>query len=318
MPKPAKTVAEESAAAATLAPNPSRASMLATFTQMLAQLGMEDLTHFFNDSIAQIGQEAANIDPNAAAKNVATIATKEDIDEVFAGEELSEDFKVKAAEIFGALVESRVVLARAEIEEEFETKMKEEAEAIIEQVTDTLDQYLNYVASEWLKENAVEVEQSLRSEIAESFLEGLHTLFSENNIKVPEAKVDVLEQLTARVESLEAELDEEVNKNIELQTAIEEGARGAVFEAVAEGLVATQVEKFRTLSEGLEFADPESFKRKLAVIKEKHFSGSSSKVSSGVLTEENDLPLDEAEQTKVVNPAMSRYVQAISKTAGEQ
>jgi hypothetical protein len=318
MPKPAKsTVAEESAAAATLKPNPSRASMLATFTQMLAQLGMEDLTHFFNDSIAQIGQEAANIDPNAAAKNVATIATKEDIDEVFAGEELSEEFKAKAAEIFGALVEARVVLRTAEIEEQFEEKMKDEAEAIIEQVTDTLDQYLNYVASEWLKDNEVEVEQSLRSEIAESFLEGLHTLFRENNIRVPEAKVDVLEQLTARVEQLETELDEEVNKNIELQTAIEEGARGAVFAEVSEGLVATQVEKFRTLSEGIEFADAESFKRKLGVIKEKHFSKSDSAPVSGVLTEENDVPLEEADDKKPANPAMSRYVQAISQTSGE-
>lgn len=313
MPKPGKTVAEESAGAATLKPNPSRASMLATFTQMLAQLGMEDLTHFFNDSIAQIGQEAQNIDPNAAAKNVATIATKEDIDEVFAGEELSEEFKTKAAEIFGALVESRVVLARAEIEEQFEEKMKEEAEAIIEQVTDTLDQYLNYVASEWLKENALEVEQSLRSEIAESFLEGLYTLFKENNIKVPEAKIDVVEQLTARVEVLEAELNEEVNKNIELLSSIEEGARGALFDEVAEGLVATQVEKFRTLSEGLEYTDAESYKRKLAIIKEKHFAkGTTPK--SGVLTEENDVPLDEEDKTETVNPAMSRYVQAISQT----
>lgn len=318
MPRQVKTVAEESAGAATLKPNPSRASMLATFTQMLAQLGMEDLTHFFNDSIAQIGQEAQNIDPNAAAKNVATIATKEDIDEVFAGEELSEEFKSKAAEIFGALVEARVVLRTAEIEEEFEEKMKEEAEAIIEQVTETLDQYLNYVASEWLKENEVEVEQSLRSEIAESFLEGIHTLFTENNIRVPEAKTDILEQLVAKVESLESALDEEVNKNIELQTAIEEGARSAVFDEVSEGLVATQVEKFRTLSEGLDFADQDSFKRKLDVIKEKHFSGKSDKPpTSGVLTEDNDLPLDEADDKKVVNPAMSRYVQAISQTAGE-
>lgn len=315
MPKPTK-VAEESAAAATLKPNPSRASMLATFTQMLAQLGMEDLTHFFNDSIAQIGQEAGNIPPDAAARNASTIATKEDIDEVFAGEELSEDFKAKASEIFSALVESRVVLARAEIEEEFEEKMKEEAEAIIEQVTETLDQYLKYVAEEWMKDNEVEVEQSLRSEIAESFLEGIYTLFTENNIKVPEAKVDVLEQLAARIETLESELDEEVNKNIELQNTIEEARRSDVFAEVSEGLVATQVEKFRTLSEGLEFADPESFKRKLAVIKEKHFSGG--KVpTSGVLTEENDVPLDEATAEKPVNPAMSRYVQAISQTAGE-
>jgi len=316
MPKPTKTVAEESAGAATLVPNPSRASMLATFTQMLAQLGMEDLTHFFNDSIAQIGQEAANIDPNAAAKNASTIATKEDIDEVFAGEELSEDFKAKAAEIFGALVESRVVLARAEIEEEFEERMKEEAEAIIEQVTDTLDQYLNYVAGEWIKENAIEVDQSLRSEIAESFLEGLYTLFTENNIKVPESKVDVLEQLTNKIENLEAALDEEVNKNIELQTAIEEGVRSEVFDEVAEGMVATQVEKFRTLAEGLEYSDSGSFKRKLAVIKEKHFM-KSSKLSSAVLTEENDVPLDEAVAEKSANPAMSRYVQAISQTVGE-
>lgn len=320
MSKQAKVVKEaESAAAATLKPNPTRAQMLATFTQLLAQLGQEDLTHFYNDAVAQIGHEADNIPDGAAASNAATIAAKEDIDQIFAGEsELSEEFKDKAKTIFESLVEAHVVLVRAKLEEEFEERMKTEAEDIIEQVTDTLDQYLDYVAAEWLKENEVEVESSLRSEIAESLLAGIHEVFTSNNIRVPDAKVDVLEQLTARVEELEQELDNAVNENIELKNGIEESKRSQIFDKVAEGLVATQVEKFRTLSEGLDFADADSFEKKLGVIKEKHFNKKDATPASGVLTEENDVPLDEDDKKPSAgDPNMSRYADAISRNVKE-
>lgn len=313
MTKQAKVVAEEeSAAAATLRPNPSRAEMLSTFTQMLAQLGQEDLTHFYNDAVAQIGQESMNIPSDAAAKNAATIAAKEDIEQIF-GNEISEEFKEKAKNIFEALVEAQVVIVKAKLEEEFEAKMAEEAEAVVEQVTETLDRYLDYVASEWLKENEIAVEQSLRNEISESFLNGIYNLFKENNIKVPEEGVDVLEALTSKVESLEAKLDEEMNNNIALKNEIQESVRDSLFAEVAEGMVTTQVEKFRTLSEGIDYSDSDSFKKKLSVIKERHFSNKTP-ASSVVLTEENDLPLDE--ETVVVKssePQINRYVDAISR-----
>jgi AcrR family transcriptional regulator len=313
MTKQVKVVKEESAAAATLKPNPSRAQMLSTFTQMLAQLGMEDLTHFFNDAIAQIGQEAVNIPDGAAAKNAATIAAKEDIEQIFAGQELSEEFKTKAQEIFEALLDTRVQLRIAELDEQYEAKLAEEAENVVEQITETLDQYLNYVASEWLKENEVEIEHSLRTEISESLLEGLYNVFKENNIKVPEGDADVVEQLTTRVEELESALEEQTNKNIELTSSIEEAQRNAIFDEVAEGLVATQVEKFRALSEGIEYTDDESFKRKLNIVKESHFTKKLTEDAETEFIKEDEEVVEVPEPPKNINDPMERYASAISR-----
>lgn len=306
---------QETAAADTLKPaGGSKAEMLATFTSLMAQLGKEDLSKFLNDAIALIGKEADKVPEGAAAKNAATIAAKgavkEDVAEMLAGEELSESFKEKASTIFEAAVESRLILEAARLEEEYESKLDEEIDALREDITAKVDQYLDYVVEQWVEDNKIAIEKSLRAEIAESFMAKLHNLFVESYINVPEDKVDVLGEMNSRIEELEAKLNEQINKNIELQTVVNESEKESAFDEVSEGLAATQIEKFRTLSEGVDFTSVESYRKKLEVIKEQYFSNRKT-TSTNIITEE----VEETAAPAVPVPAeMAKYVSAISRT----
>jgi hypothetical protein len=302
-----------SVAAATLKPNPSRPEMLSTLTQMLAQLGQEDLTHYFNDAMAQIGHEADNIPPNAAAQNAATIATKEDIQQIFGDKQLSEEFTTKASDVFNALVESRVIQARVELEEQFEQKLAEEAESVVSEMTDVLDKYLEYVASEWIKENKLEIESSIKTEIAESLMQGIYNLFVENNLKIPENQVDVVEALVTKVETLETKIEEEARSNLDLRKQIQEKVKSEIFSQVTEGMTATAVEKLKVISESLEFVNEEHFRNKLSVVKESGFDKKTSTTPQRLVEEETMEDETQVESNQPNGP-MDRYVQAISKT----
>jgi len=305
---------EDSVAAATLKPNPSRPEMLSVLTQMLAQLGQEDLTHYFNDAMAQIGHEADNIPSNAAAQNAATIATKEDIAQIFGGDKsLTEEFTEKATNAFNALVEARVIQARAEIEEEYEQKLAEEAESVVSEMTDILDKYLEYVASEWIKENKLEIESSIKTEIAESLMQGIYNLFVENNLKIPENQVDVVEALVNKVETLETKIEEETRSNLELKRQIQEKVKSEIFSQVTEGMTATSVEKLKVISESLEFVNEEHFRNKLNVVKESGFDKKTTSTPQR-LVEEETMEDETQVESNQPNGIMDRYVEAISKT----
>lgn len=309
-----------SVAAATLKPNPSRPEMLSTLTQMLAQLGQEDLSHFFNDAMAQIGHEADNIPPGAAAQNAASIAaktggsamaTKEDIAQIFGNDQtLTEEFTEKATDVFNALVEAKVVTVRAELEEEYQQKLAEEAESVVSDITEVLDQYLNYVASEWVKENKLELESSLKNEIAESLMQGIYNVFVENNLNVPESRVDVVEALVNRVETLENNLEEETKNNIELTNQLQEKVRNEIFAEVSEGMTSTAAQKLKVVAESVDFVNEDTFRKKLNILKESNFEKKTSTKPQALVEEE--LLNDEEEVAE--DPIMSRYAQAISKT----
>jgi len=309
---------DESAGSETLKPNPTRAEMLATFSSLLAQLKGEDLSHFFNDSIKQYSADGV---PSATAPGGApgmgqmpmpTLnAVKEDIDEVFAGEDLTEEAKEKFSTIFEAAVSARVSIEEARLEEEFETRLGEEVEEIKEEITTKIDQYLDYVVESWMEDNKLAVESTLRADIAENFMEGLYNLFAESYITVPEEKLDVVGELKAQIEELETKFDESVNKQLELQSVIDEATMEATFDEVTEGLAATQVEKLRTLAEGIEFTDSESYVKKLNILKGKYFS-EKKEVNTGVITEEATEGLTEDKPVAVGE--MANYVSAISRT----
>ena len=309
---------EESAGSDTLKPNPTRAEMLATFSALLAQLKGEDLSHFFNDSIKKYSPDGV---PSATAPGggpalgkmpMPTInAVKEDVAEVFAGEELTEEAQEKFATIFEAAVNARVTLEEARLEEAFEERLAEEVEAVRSDLSEKIDQYMDYVVESWIEENKLAIESSLRADIAENFMEGLYNLFAESYISVPEEKIDVLGELKAQVEELEAKLDESINKQLELQDVIDEATMQATFDEVSEGLAATQVEKFRTLAEGIEYSDADAYRRKLETIKGKFFS--EGKVApTGVVSDEATETL--VESARPVSGDMAQYVRAISKT----
>lgn len=308
---------DETAAADTLKPSPSKAEMLATFTSLMAQLGKEDLSKFLNDALAQIGKEAEKT-PSATAPGqtglgqmpMPKLVAKEDVEEMFAGETLTEEFKEKTVTIFEAAVNARLTIEKARLEEETEKEIEEAVALFQDDLSSKVDQYMDYVVEAWVKENEIALVESLRSEIAEEFIGGLHKLFTESYINIPEEKVDVLGELSARIEEIQAKLDEEINKNIELQNVINEAEKQTTFDEVAEGLVATKVEKFRTLSEGVDFADVDAYRKKLQVIKEQYFA-KKEKPATNIVTEETEA----VEPVAAPVPAhMAKYVSAISRT----
>lgn len=307
---------DESVASETLKPNPTRIEMLATFTSLLAQLGKEDLSHLFNDSIKKYSADGV---PSATAPGggpalgqmpAATLgAVKEDVAEMFSGEDLSEEFKERASTIFEAAVTARMNLETVRLEEEFAAKLDEAAADIEQQMTEKVDQYLDYVVEQWIEDNKLAIESSIRSNVAEDFMEGLRNLFAESYINVPDEKLDVLGELQAQIEDLESKLDESVNKQLELQSVIDEATMEATFDEVCEGLVATQIEKLRTLAEGIEFGNSETYAKKLHILKNKYFS-EKKEGTTGVITEEAEEGTD---QIVEVPAHMANYVSAISR-----
>lgn len=306
---------EESAASETLKPAPTRSEMLATFSQLLSQLKGEDLSKFFNDSIAKLSTDnvpSATAPGKTGLGQMPMASCKEDVAEMFAGEDLTEEAKDRFTTIFEAAVNARVTIEEARMAEEFESMLEESIEEVKGEITEKVDQYLDYVVEQWIEDNKLAIDSSIRADIAENFMEGLYNLFTESYISVPSEKVDVLGELQAQIDELTAELDESINKQMELQSVIDEATMESTFDSVCEGLAATQVEKFRTLAEGIEFTDVEGYSKKLNIIKDKYFTEGKKTVSTGVISEE----AEEIGQTVVeVSGDMAHYVKAISKTA---
>lgn len=309
----------------------TKAEMLSTFTTMLAQLGKDDLSKLFNDVQAQFGPNKAPGAEDKSAENAATIkakpsaAVKEDIDEMFAADELSEEFREKAEVVFEAALNTRMTIETARLEEEFEakaaeleeafeTKLQEQANEIFESVSEKLDQYLSYCVEQWMEDNKIAVESTLRADVAESFIGALHGLFTEHYITVPEQKVDIVAEMKAEIEDLKSKLNEAVDTKIELQSVIDEATREATFEEVAEGLAETQIEKLRTLAEGIDFADADTYRKKLEIVKESYFTNKKPATSTGFITEEI-AGEDDTVSESVVPGEMAKYVKAISKIA---
>ncbi|CAB4140626.1 prohead core protein [uncultured Caudovirales phage] len=328
---------EESVAGATLKagsrPDDNPKSKIEFMTKALGVMnGMkkEDLSKFYNDVIAQIGKEAdslpagANADANQSSIDMKggkgpktkdpmpKLNVKEDVEEMFSGEELSEEFKDKASTLFEAAVNARAVVEIARLEEEYETRLEEQVTSIVKEIEGNLDSYLDYVVENWMKENQVAIESSLRNEIMEEFIGGLKNLFAEHYIEMPEEKIDVVEELAAKVEKLESALDEAINENAELTKVVAESARQETVAEVSEGLTMSQSEKFLSLAEGVDFdGDLDVYKKKLSVVKETYFPSTKPQASN---IEEETFEGVVGEKTVSHDPSVSRYAQAISRT----
>ena len=233
----------------------------------------------------------------------------EELNSIF-GEDLSEEFKKKATSIFEAAVIARVNNEMenvvSQLEEQNTTQLEEYKEALVEKV----DSYMNYIVEQWMQENEIAVENGLRTEITEQFMSGLKSLFQESYIDVPEDKLDVLDELANKVESLTAELDETTNDNIELTKHLVELKKGSVFEEVTEGLADTEKEKLVKLCEGVDFEDEESFAEKVSVIKENYFPKDKVKSAEQTLVEETGT----GEPDQEVSNTMQAYMASISRS----
>jgi len=237
--------------------------------------------------------------------------TKEAVSALFAGEDLSEEFQTKATTIFEAAVNEQVKAIQEDLNTQYETALTEEVEKLNEELTTKLDDYLNYVVEEWMKENELAVDSGIRSEVSESFMNGLKELFEQHYIEIPEEKYDVLESSLTKISDIETQLNEQIEKNIKLKKELLENSCSKTFTEVCEGLVDTEVEKLRSLAEGIEYDTEETYREKLNLLKESYFNKTnpeSSNFEETVLTEET------AKESKdEVKGQMADYMRAISK-----
>lgn len=237
---------------------------------------------------------------------------KEDVDALFGDDStISEDFKSKAATIFEARVFDRVAQIQEEIESEYAGMLEEAIETIKVDLTEKVDDYLSYVVEQWMEENQIAIESGLRSEITEDFIAGLRNLFAENYINVPEDKVDLVEELAAKVEDLETKLNEEIETNIEYKKALTEAIKEQLTLEACEGLTATQFEKIKSLAESVDFSTEEEFVSKIETLRENYFPSGIKKANVSHLHEQ----VEDTDDKKVVaDPYVAMVSQAISKT----
>ena len=238
---------------------------------------------------------------------------KEDIDALFADDStISEEFKSKVSTIFEARVQDRVTQIEEETEERYAGMLEEAVESIKQDLTEKVDDYLSYIVEQWMEENQIAIESGLRSEMTEDFIAGLRNLFAEHYIDVPAEKVDLVDELAGKVEELETKLNEEIERGVSYAKALVESRKKEITAEVCEGLIATQVEKIKTLAESVEFSTEDEYKEKLETIRENYFPSGVKKASESQLQEE---VTDGSEKQVVSNdPYVSAVANAISKT----
>ena len=237
---------------------------------------------------------------------------KEDMDALLSGENLSEEFVAKATTIFEAAVLSRVAAIQEQLEEEIVSEFETVVEEMKQDFGSKIDDYLNYVVENWMKQNELAIESGLRAEIVEDFITGLRNLFVENYIDVPEDKVDVVEEMATQVEELEAKLNEEIARSIEMKKELNEHKKFEAIHAVCEGLTQTQVEKMKTLAENVEYTTEEEFADKLVTLRESYFPNGMVQANKSAL--EEGVEIEDEKASKIADPLMEVYAKTISKT----
>ena len=238
---------------------------------------------------------------------------EEDVNALLGGEELSEEFKEKAKTIFEAAINSKVAEIKEGLEAQYQEKLAEEIEAAKESLAERVDSYLEYVADEWFEENALAVEAGLKTEMTESFLEGMKGLFEEHYVSIPEEKYDVLESMVEKLDDMETKLNEQIEKNISLNSRLSESAAEGILNDVSEGLAQTQKEKLASLSESVEFESETQYREKLETLKESYFSQKN--VSTPAKTETLSEGVDSAPAS--YSGSMDAYMRALGSTLGK-
>ena len=242
------------------------------------------------------------------------IDVEEDLNALIAGEELSEEFQEKARTIFEAAIKTKVTEMTESIKAQYEETLVEEVKAIKEELQDRLDSYLEYVADEWVSENELAIEHGLKTEMTESFLTGMKSLFEDHYVTIPEEKYDVIESMVDKLDEMEGKLNEQIDKNVALNKRLAESTADVIFAEVTEGLAQTQRDKLATLAENVEFESENGYREKLETLKESYFSGKTSTPTSKSenLTEESEAT---DYQSKAVSSSMERYLQTMTRVA---
>lgn len=236
----------------------------------------------------------------------------EDVDALFSGEELSEEFKTNAKAIFEAAVLAKVDSIKAELDEEYSKKLEEETQEFAGNLVDKIDEYLEYVVKEWAEENKVAIKNNLKAEVAEDFMVGLKNLFVENYVDIPEDKVDILEEANAKLVSAQEDLDKKIKENSDLISALNGYKKETLVREITEGLSEVQTEKLKSLAENIEFVSEQDYREKLQLTKQKYFTESKQEDTTAGVKKE-DLDSDGSTIEESYSPIMEHYVRNISK-----
>jgi hypothetical protein len=239
-----------------------------------------------------------------------SISIEEDVDALLAGEELSEEFRDKAKLIFEAAINSKISEIYESLESHYENQLVEQVEEIKSELTERVDSYLEYVADEWLQENALVVEQGLKTEMTESFLQGMKGLFEEHYVTIPEDKYDVIESMVDKLDEMETKLNEQIERNIALNQRLAESVADVILSDVSEGLATSQKDKLASLSESVEFESEADYREKLATLREAYFPR-----NAGAQRGYSEVISEEADYTQPVSGAMESYLQTLSRVS---
>ena len=239
-----------------------------------------------------------------------SISIEEDVDALLAGEELSEEFRDKAKLIFEAAINSKISEIYESLESHYENQLVEQVEEIKSELTERVDSYLEYVADEWLQENALVVEQGLKTEMTESFLEGMKGLFEDHYVSIPEDKYDVIESMVDKLDEMETKLNEQIERNIALNQRLAESVADVILSDVSEGLATSQKDKLASLSESVEFESEADYREKLATLREAYFPR-----YAGAQKGYSEVINEEANYSQPVSGAMESYLQTLSRVS---
>lgn len=237
---------------------------------------------------------------------------EEDVNALLSGEELSEEFQEKARLIFESAIKAKVAEIKEELKAEYEEQLVEEVQAIKSELVERVDSYLEYVADEWISENALAVEHGLKTEMTESFLQGMKSLFEDHYVTIPEDRYDVIESMVDKLDEMETKLNEQIERNVALNRRLAESVTEVIFAEVSEGLALSQKEKLASLAENVEFDSESNYREKLVTIRESYFpanTGTQRNVSEN-LSEEVDYS-----DNVIVEGVMGRYLQTLSRVS---
>jgi hypothetical protein len=302
----------------------TKVGMINSIVDALSGLKKADISAFYDAAFKgdkTNPMQGSSVDPKQRSIGESVRISAEDIDvsddikAIFAGTEVSEEFISKATEVYTAAVLSKVNEQLEAVEARFDDSLTEEVSTVSEELVERVDSYLDYVVEQWMEQNSVAIERGLKAEIVESFMSGLKGLFESHYIDIPDEAVEVAEDLADKVEVLEAAINEEIEKNVELTAKIREFERDAAFAQVSEGLTDTQVAKLQSLSEAVEFEDVKTYANKIATLRESYFptKGKASQLSESVTFDEEPVGDLEEGAEKQVPVEMAAYMSAISR-----
>ena len=255
-------------------------------------------------------EETTEEETVAEEEEVIEYDIEEDVNALLAGEELSEEFQEKAKVIFETAINAKVSQIQVELEEKYSSVFAEEVETFKGELSERVDSYLEYVADEWFQENALVIDQGLKTEMTESFLSGMKDLFEAHYVEIPEDKYDVVHNMVDKLDDMETKLNEQIEKNVSLNKRLAESVADGILDQVSDGLAQTQKEKLASLAESVEFESEEEYREKLETLKESYFAPK--KQSSSAKTE--TLSEGVSNDHQQYSGSMSAYVRALGST----